>query len=443
MVILLAPRCGTCRGLRDRYNIRAMQIDVSRRAVWLDPCDPAFYQNPYPYYDAIREAVPVFKWEHYGHWCFARYEEVNALLRDRRFGRQILHVASREELGWRETPERLKPFYAFEQHSLLELEPPVHTRLRGLVNRSFLSRQVERLRPVIAALASGLIDRLQDAGQADLLQAFATPIPVIVICDLLGVPTELSSQLLSWSHDMVAMYQARRNRAVEDAAVAATVAFSDFMRDYIRERRRKPGADLLSELIRAEQEGQKLSEDELVTTAILLLNAGHEATVHALGNGIKTLLEQGIRSGIDEGHVEELLRFDAPLHLFTRYALEDLEFGGIRLRRGEVVGLMLGAANRDPERFVGPAAFDPQRESNAHVSFGAGIHFCIGAPLARLEMAVALPILFERLPDLELAEPPRYRDSYHFHGLERLQVAVGRVVSGPSADVSSPAHAVR
>ena len=254
------------------------------------------------------------------------------------------------------------------------------------------------------------------------MTAFATPIPVIVICDLLGVPSEMAQQLLAWSHDMVAMYQARRDRAVEDKAVKATVEFSIFMRGYIGQRRTEPRDDLLSELIRAEELGQKLSEDELVTTAILLLNAGHEATVHAIGNGIKTLLEHDIRGGIGEGRIEETLRFDAPLHLFTRYALEDLEYAGIRLRKGETVGLMLGAANRDAARFADPDRFQPSRDPNPHVSFGAGIHFCIGAPLARLEMQIALPLLFQRLPKLALAEAPRYRDAYHFHGLESLRV---------------------
>lgn len=195
------------------------------------------------------------------------------------------------------------------------------------------------------------------------------------------------------------------------------------MRGYVEERRKSPGDDLLSELIRAEEQGDELSEDELVTTAVLLLNAGHEATVHAIGNAIKTLLEQNIREGIGEGHVEESLRYDAPLHLFTTYALEDLEFEGITLKKGERVGLMLGAANRDPERFPEPDRFVPDRAPNPHVSFGAGIHFCIGAPLARLELQVALPILFERLPKLALSETPRYRNAYHFHGLESLKVA--------------------
>ena len=399
-----------------------MRIDTTRRSVFLDPVDPAFYNNPYPAYHAIRAELPVFRWEQYGHWCFARHEDVNALLRDRRFGRQILHVATREELGWPETPAHLKPFYDFETHSLLELEPPVHTRLRGLINRSFLSRQVERMRPAITNLANGLIDRFEAKGEAELLADFATPIPVIVICDLLGVPGDMAQQLLAWSHDMVAMYMARRDRTVEERAVKATVEFSGFMRDYITRRRKEPRDDLLSELIRAEEQGAKLTEDELVTTAILILNAGHEATVHAIGNGIKCLLEQGIRSGIDEACVEETLRYDAPLHLFTRYALEDLEYAGIRLKKGESVGLLLGAANRDPARFPEPDRFFPGRDPNPQVSFGVGIHFCIGAPLARLEMQIALPLLFERLPKLALAETPRYRNAYHFHGLESLKV---------------------
>ena len=400
-----------------------MRIDKARRSVSLDPVDPSFFGNPYPAYHAIRAETPVFKWEQYGYWCFARHEDVNALLRDRRFGRQILHVASRSELGWAETPPHLKPFYDFESHSLLELEPPVHTRLRGLVNRSFLSRQVERLRPAISGLANGLIDRIEAKGEAELLTAYATPIPVIVICDLLGVPSDMAHQLLAWSHDMVAMYQARRDRDIEEKAVKATLDFSAFMRGYINRRRKEPRDDLLSELIRAEEQGARLTEDELVTTAILLLNAGHEATVHSIGNAIKCLLEQGMTGAIGEGHIEEALRYDAPLHLFTRYALEDLEYAGIRLKKGESVGLMLGAANRDPARFPEPDRFIPGRDPNPHVSFGAGIHFCIGAPLARLELEIALSTLFRRLPRLRLAEAPHYRNAYHFHGLESLNVS--------------------
>lgn len=397
-----------------------MKIDTNARSVWLDPRDPGFFNDPYPAYDAIRARAPVFKWEDYGFWCFARHEHVSALLRDRRFGRQILHVMAREELGWPETPPHLKAFYSFEQHSLLELEPPAHTRLRGLVNRAFLSRQVERLRSRIEALCHELIDGFAGRGEADLLAAYATPIPVIVIAELLGVPASAVPQLLAWSHDMVAMYQARRDKDIEDAAIIATLAFSAFMRDHVEARRRRPRADLLSHLIAAQTEGFKLSEDELITTAILLLNAGHEATVHAIGNGVKALLEHGVRR-IDAGVVEEVLRFDAPLHLFTRYAVEDVDYAGIHLKKGETVGLLLGAANRDPQRFPVPHRFDASRSPNPHVSFGSGIHFCVGAPLARLELEIALPILFEKFPRLVLAESPRYKDNYHFHGLEALR----------------------
>lgn len=400
-----------------------MRINPSRRRVHLDPCDPSFYQNPYPAYKSIREQAPVFFWEEYGYWCFARHADVNSILRDPRFGRQILHVATREELGWPETPPHLAPFYAFEEHSLLELEPPVHTRLRSLVSKAFLSRQVERLRPAIETLCHELIDQMAGRNEVDLLEAYATPIPVMVICSLLGMPGSLAPQLLAWSHDMVGMYQARRDRTIEDAAVRATIAFTDFMRDYIRERRQNPGEDLLSELIRAGDRGQTLSEDELITTAILLLNAGHEATVHTIGNGIRILLEQDIREPLTPGHIEEILRYDPPLHLFTRYALEDIEVAGIALRKGDKVGLMLAAANHDPEKFPDPDTFIPTRSPNPHVSFSAGIHFCVGAPLARLELQIALPLLFERLANMQPAESFRYRNIYHFHGLESLRVS--------------------
>ncbi len=403
-----------------------MQIKSNTRSVNLDPRDAQFVQNPYAAYKTLHANCPVFKWEQYGHWCFAAHGDVSALLRDRRFGRQILHVASREELGWPEVPDHIRAFAEHEAHSLLELEPPVHTRLRGLVNRAFLSRQVERLRPRLVYLCNELIDGFEASGEVDLLPAYCTPIPIVVICELLGAPAEMADQFLSWSHDHVAMYMARRDRAIEDKAVAAVTAFSKYMRDLIRERRKNLGEDLLSELIRASDGAGKLSEDELVTTAILILNAGHEATVHSLGNAVKALLENHIRTNLTDQHVEEALRYDAPLHMFTRYALEDLEYNGTALKKGEVVGLMLGAANRDSERFSNPDAFDATRDSIPHTSFGAGIHFCVGAPLARLEMEVGLQILFKRLPKLRLVGKPVYRDAYHFHGLEELQVQWGR-----------------
>ncbi len=407
-----------------------MSIDVERRSVSLDPRDPAFFNDPYPAYHAIRATTPVFFWEQYGFWCFARHAQVSALLRDRRFGRQILHLTSRQKLGWSEPPAHLRSFLDVERHSLLELEPPEHTRLRNLINRAFVSRQVERLAPRIESLANELIDRFEARGAVDLLEHFATPIPVIVIAELLGVPGEMWARLLDWSHRMVAMYQFGVTRAVEDSAVAATQEFVAFLRDYVEARRGARTDDLISQLISAESEAGRLSEEELIATCILVLNAGHEATVHGVGNGVKALLEAHIdpsrafaTPAASAAMVEELLRFDAPLHLFTRYALEDIDLDGVALRQGDRIGLLLGAANRDPERFSNPDLIDVSRSPNPHVAFGGGIHFCIGAPLARLEMEIALPILFRRLPGLRLAEPPRYRDSYHFHGLAALPVA--------------------
>jgi cytochrome P450 len=406
-----------------------LAIDAQRGRIRLSPRDPDFFGDPYRAYAAIRKAAPAFFWEDYGFWCFAAYADVSALLRDRRFGRQILHLMSRAELGWPEPKPHLQPFDALERHSMLELEPPAHTRLRGLVNRAFVSRRIERLAPRIAALAHERIDGFAAQGSADLIAEFASPIPVAVIADLLGVPRDMGHELVGWSHRMVAMYQFGADRATEDRAADAARAFADFVRRLIRARRADPGDDLISQLLIAESDGASLTEDELIATVILLLNAGHEATVHAIGAGVKIMLEHGLDAGTAFGSesavaatIEELLRLDAPLHLFARYALEDVELAGISLRRGEKVGLLLGAANRDPQRFLDPDRFDPGRTANAHVSFGAGIHFCVGAPLARLELAVALPILFARLPGLRLAEAPRYRDAFHFHGLEALKV---------------------
>jgi cytochrome P450 len=409
-----------------------LTIDATRRRVRLDPRDPAFFADPYPDYAAIRAAAPAFFWEDYGFWCFAAHRDVSALLRDKRFGRQILHVMSREALGWPAPKADLAPFDAVERHSILELEPPEHTRLRGLVNRAFVSRRIETLAPRIAGLAHERIDAFERQGSADIIAEFAAPIPVAVIADLIGVPREMGPQMLGWSHRMVAMYQFSITRAVEESAAEAAGEFADFMRAHARARRSDLRDDLISQLLRAESDGGRLSEDELVTTCILLLNAGHEATVHAIGNGVKAALEHGVDAesafateASRAAAVEEMLRLDSPLHLFARYALEDVEFAGVGLKKGEKIGLLLGAANRDPERFPRPDAFDAGRDPNPHLAFGAGIHFCVGVPLARLEMAIALPILFARLPRLRLAEPPRYRDAYHFHGLEALSVAWG------------------
>jgi cytochrome P450 len=398
-----------------------------------DPHDPGFVQDPYAVYALLHERCPAFFWEQYGHWCFAGFDTVNALLRDRRFGRQILHVATREEAGLPEPDPGLSHFDAVERHSLLELEPPGHTKLRKLINKAFVSRQVERLRPQIAALSNRLIDQFPPNEPVDLLQHYATPIPLVTICGMLGVPVEAGEQLLSWSHAMCRMYVLAPSDEDKRDADAAARDFAAFLRGHIAEHRKTPADDLLTALIAAEADGETLTLDELISTVVLLLNAGHEATVHQMGNAVKTILDSGrdpaelfAGEAAAAATVEECLRHDAPLHMFTRYALEDmkLEADGraISLKKGQTIGLMLGAANRDPSRFDRPGVFDPARPDNQNVTFGAGIHFCIGAPLARLELQVALPILFARMPGLRVSEALRYADVYHFHGLEQVPV---------------------
>ncbi|WP_421913432.1 cytochrome P450 [Mesorhizobium sp.] len=406
-----------------------LTFDPATRHLRLDPHEPAFFLNPYEAYAWLHGASNAFFWEEFGFWCFGGFEEVNRLLRDRRFGRQN-PAGIPDSRGIGQDRAHLKAFDGIEANSMLELEPPVHTRLRTLVNRAFVSRQVERLRPRVEALANELIDHFDPAGPVNLLPAFAAPLPITIIAEMLGVPVEMGPQLLDWSHQMVAMYMHGRTRETEDTANRAAREFSDFLRGYVTERRKKPGDDLLSLLISAQEDGQKLSEDELVSSAILLLNAGHEATVHQTGNAVRSILAQGGDSRrfftspeATAATVEECLRFDAPLHMFTRYAYQEIELApGIVVQPGQTVGLLLGMANHDPNAFANPSAFNPGREDQKNVSFGAGIHFCIGAPLARLELQVSLKTLFDRHPRLHLAEQPSFRDTYHFHGLEALSV---------------------
>ncbi len=382
------------------------------------PTDPEFNQDPYPLYAAMRAAGDLVRWTQYDHVCAVSHRAVNAILRDRRFGREVPPDLAAP------VPQHLAAFYAIEDHSMLELEPPRHTRLRGLVLRAFTSRRIAALQPEIADLSHTLIDAIPE-GNFDLLPHFAQKLPVIVIARLLGVPDSHADQLLRWSNAMVAMYRAGRSRAIEDAANAAAAEFAVFLNGYINARRADPRDDLLTQLIAAEESGAALTTDELISTCILLLNAGHEATVHTLGNGVTCLLNHGITPTASNADAvsEEILRYDPPLHIFTRIAYEDIPMYGHTFRRGDRVALLLASANRDATVWDHPEVFDPARGRAAHTSFGGGLHFCVGAPLARLELQTALPILFARMPDLRLAAPVRYATTYHFHGLEALHLA--------------------
>ncbi|MDG2341037.1 MAG: cytochrome P450 [Paracoccaceae bacterium] len=390
------------------------------QTVHQSPTDPEFVQNPYPSYAKWRKAGPMVYWQDYEMVAVLASNVINLILKDRRFGREVTPENATIP------PARLKPFYDIEAHSMLELEPPRHTRLRRLVLRAFTSRRIASMGSEIEMLCHQTIDKFPDQ-PFDLIELYGQPIPVIVICRLLGVPEEMAPQLLNWSNAMVSMYQARRTREIENAAADAAAEFTQFMQGYIDERRKTPSDDLISELIQAEEAGDKLSTDEMITTCILLLNAGHEATVHTIGNGVKSILESGrsidwASQEVVANTVEEALRFDPPLHIFTRYAYESVEIASHTFKRGDQIALMLGVAGRDAHDGDNPDEFDPNRHNPAHVAFGGGLHFCVGAPLARLELQIAMKTLFDRCPNLRIAEPPQYANLYHFHGLERLLV---------------------
>lgn len=385
------------------------------------PHDPAFVQDPYPFYDRARAAGPVVYWEDYEMACVFDAATVNALLRDRRLGRAVPDDQRPD------VPDHLAPFHAVEQHSMLELEPPTHTRLRGLVLRAFTSRRIKSLTPDIEVVTAELLAGLPTEGAFDLIPTFCTQLPVRIIARLLGIPEEMAPDLLRWSAAMVAMYQAGRTRAIEDAATTAAAQFSAFLTEYINKRRNSPADDLITQLIAAEQDGTRLSTDELIGTCVLLLNAGHEATVHSLGNAVKCLIEHrtphaAFAPDAIAATCEELLRYTPPLHMFDRYVYEDVDLGSVTLKAGSRVGLVLAAAGRDPALYGSADQFQYNRAGKPHAAFGGGLHFCVGAPLARMEMQIALPALFAQFPNLQLAEKPVFANSYHFHKLDQLMV---------------------
>ena len=385
------------------------------------PTNDDFVQNPYPFYEnCLAEGGKIF-WDDYNMVSFFKHDDVSSILKDRRFGREC---PEDKKQGFR---KELAPFYKLEENSMLQLEPPKHTRLRGLVLRAFTSRKINSMTEEIKFLCNQLMQNFS-SNRVNILNEYASKIPVIIIARLLGVPEEMSDKLLTWSNDMVMMYQARRTQEHEKRAVKASNEFSVFMRNYVEDRRDKPEDDLITHLILAEEDGEKLTTDELITTCILLLNAGHEATVHSLGNGVKILLEN--KNFKINWHnatkvnqlVEEILRFDPPLHMFTRYAYEQIDLGDYTVKKGEEIALVLGATGRDKAVWSHPQYFDPYRTIKKNTAFGGGIHFCVGASLARLEMQIALPMLFTKYPKMQLADKPRYADVYHFHGLEKLYV---------------------
>jgi cytochrome P450 len=387
--------------------------------VRFDPADPGFLADPYPAYAVLRREAPVARYEPGGLWLVSRHRDVDGLLRDPRLGRVFTPREPQDVFG---------PWNLVNERSMLELEPPDHTRLRKLLAGEFTPRRVEGLRGTITALVDELLDAA--GGVTDLIAALAEPLPVAVIAELLGIPAADRGLLRPWSNAIVGLYELEPSGEAAGRAVRAAAEFDAYLRDLLAERRRRPGPDLLSALALAE--GDRLTEDELVATAVLLLNAGHEASVNVLGNGVSALLSfpDQLARLIDDPRlaptaVEELIRYDAPLSLFQRTAFTDVEVAGVKVRAGERVGLLLGAANRDPDAFAQPDRLDVGRSPNRHVGFGAGIHYCLGAPLARLELQVALTRLLARFPRLALAERPEVRPTFQFRGYRRLRVRLG------------------
>ncbi|WP_405571445.1 cytochrome P450 [Streptomyces sp. NBC_01167] len=393
------------------------------------PGSPDFVADPYPVFDRLRDAGRVHWFEPTRQWLVPHHADVSALLRDRRLGRTYLHRFTHEEFGRTPPPASHEPFTTLNDNGLLDLEAPDHTRIRRLVTKAFTPRTVAALEPTVRRLAAELVGALKKAGGGDLLAEVAEPLPVAVIAEMLGIPESDRGQLRPWSADICGMYELNPTQEAAARAVRASREFSGYLRELIAQRRKAPGEDLISALIAAYDEGDRLNEQEMVSTCVLLLNAGHEATVNTTANGWWTLLrhpEQLAALRADHGllstAVEELMRYDTPLQLFERWVLDDIEIDGTVIPRGAELALLFGSANRDPARFTDPGTLDLAREDNPHVSFGAGIHYCLGAPLARIELMASFGELLREAPAMRLAAEPQWQGGFVIRGLRELRV---------------------
>ena len=391
----------------------------------IDFNDSAFIDDPYPALKKLREVGAPFWHEETSMFLAAGFKDASAVLRNRTLGR--IFDPKTPESKW-------ESFNWLHSDSILDSEPPKHTRLRSLVMKAFNPKKIEGLRPEIERITASLLDEAakkhESQGHFDLIADFAEPLPVKVIAHLLGFPEKDEHLLRPWSQAIVKMYEVSPSIADQEAAQLASDEFAAYVHELMLERQTNPGTDLVSELAAVREEGEKLNTHELIATCVLLLNAGHEASVNGFGNGMVAALENKTQmaklnadpDGLALTAVDEFLRFDAPLHLFERTATEDTVIGGVTIKKGQKIASLLGSANRDSAMFENPDELDLSRHPNPHIGFGAGIHFCIGAPLARIEMSVSLPALIKRFRNLELAEKPLRRQSFVLRGYDKVLV---------------------
>jgi cytochrome P450 len=400
-----------------------------------DAYDPGFLEDPYPTYARLRRETPVFFDESWGLTFVANHSDVDAILKDRRrFGRDFRHRLEVDqvdsELHARIYPSQWPTWTSYIRDSFIDLEPPRHTRLRRLVSQAFTRRSSESFRARLEEEADRLLDRALEEGEVEVISEFATPIPVRMIADLMGIPTTDHPKLLEWSHAIVRVFDERVTPGEGEEAEKATKDFVAYLEGALDERRAHPGDDLISAMLEVEDEGEELTNFEVVATSILTLNAGHEATVHAIGNALLALARQPgayreLAAGADMARAaDELLRYDSPLQMFERWVLEDTELDGHTLERGSKVGLLFGSANRDHSVFEEADELRFDRTPNPHLAFGAGVHHCVGAPLARLELEASLGRFADRVRSIELIDAGERIESLVFRGLGRIQLAL-------------------
>jgi cytochrome P450 len=391
----------------------------------LDFTNKDFLVDPYPALAEARSVGKPFWHEPTKMFLAARHPDANAVLRNKSLGR--IFTPKTPEADWHD-------FNYLHSDSILDSEPPKHTRLKSLVSKAFNPRTITALTPDIERITRSLLDDCADKrdqnGTFDVLADFAEPLPVKVIAHMLGFPAADEHLLRPWSQSIVKMYEVNPGEAHKTEARKAATEFADYVHGLMELRKVRPGTDLISTLAAAEKDGERLSVEELIATCVLLLNAGHEASVNGFGNGIVAALRrpavmQPLRDdprAVSRTAIEEFLRFDSPLQLFERTATADTEINGVAIRQGQKIAALLGAANRDLDVFDDADSMDLTRETNQHIAFGAGIHFCIGAPLARLEMNISLPALIERFPTLELVGESTRRPTFVLRGYDTIPV---------------------